>query len=357
MNLVLSARWWLNRLLAKVSSRSGRRASPKRTVTPRVSFRPSLLQLEDRITPSSVSSLSSIIPTTPVSGQAAALTAVGQSQQSGSPHAAQSQVHSLATPLVDVTVPASATISFSKWTGQQQNGKVDVAISSRSGLRFQTPSIPFNNNATAADVASAVYAALPIDTVSNGKHSGGFVASLSPDGSNIIIKGYYDKDGNFQNINEPKVGVEGGGVAAGAPRGTKTAFPTVTYTQSYTYTQSSTHRASPDTVAPGPMSFNFAPSIIDGTSYLQDAATVYLTIDGTEVDVNELAGETYTQVAQDVTTALLNAGLSGVTTDGQGNVIVNQNFSGQPPLTLAVSLDSTTPNQDSWISVGVSSQQ
>lgn len=99
--------------------------------------------------------------------------------------------------------------------------------------------------------------------------------------------------------------------------------------------------------------FSFAPSLIDGTTTLPEAATVTVTINGVETDVSESAGESYLQVANDLYNALVTAGLQNEIEDGQGDVMVAQDFSGQPLTQIYLTMSDLSGDPVDWIDTGV----
>jgi hypothetical protein len=83
--------------------------------------------------------------------------------------------------------------------------------------------------------------------------------------------------------------------------------------------------------------FSFLPSAIDGTSTLQDNATVVVTLDGVNVSVNETSGETTSQVASDVYHAMVSAGVTDASLSGSTITFLNDT-SGQETLSAGVTI-------------------
>lgn len=237
-----------------------------------------------------------------------------------------------------VSVPASAVIDFSPY-GKADAFDLKLGIQATGKINWVSPKFSFDANASATFIASTVYAAMPISTIGpGGKRTQGFDASLNPTGTQIIIKGYYDAAGTLHNISRPTYEAKGAGVA-----------PKISYTKAYSYSGSSPAA----TTTNDQLAFYFAPNDLDGNTTLSHPTTVQATVDDVMVQLNESAGVSYLQLANDLYNALIAQGLQGVTNDGQGDVVITNNFAGSPAQTVALQVNTADGLGQDWINFGV----
>lgn len=304
-----------------------------------------LEQLEDRLVPSA--STASVLPLPTVDSSAHHPAALVATPDHTSTHeTGQSQVQQQAAPGTDLR-PPSVTFDFSQFQPQTTGYTYTVRVRYNGGNWTPAGPIEILPNTGPQAVATLLYNTIPVaKEIKPGEWLPGFDSvTLNAAGTAVTVSGFWrNAQGAGSDITGRNSSVKGYDttIGGGFSPGSAPNAPTPS-----NLSQSSSPQTSGSQVA-----FNLAPSEIDGTASLQENATLTATIDGVMVQLNELAGETYSQVAMDLYVALVNQGLTGVSTDGNGDVILSNDFSGQPVSTLGIQLATPTGDLVDWIDTG-----
>ncbi len=266
-------------------------------------IRLALVELEKRITPSGTRLLQPV-------AVGPALTAPALTGPTTNISHVSSQDTKVA-PASDTDEPAGF-IDFTPLAGSANNFTMTLKITLADGTSL-TKTYNIAAGSTVNNIETLVIASLQVST---GTGKPGYVITQNKDGTGFAISGFWSsKTGGFIQYKKIEASTEG--------IGGKT--PKVSESPKGTTGQSDTTDSTSSEVA-----FSILPNLEDGNPALQDNSTLVATVDGVEVVVSLQAGETNLQVANDLFTSLTNAGLAGVSTDGQGNVILTNDFSGMP---------------------------
>ena len=223
-----------------------------------------------------------------------------------------------------VATAADVTIDFTSVTPQNAKFTFTLKLNYGNAAANYTGSFDVGLNSTNKAVAAAVYGAIPKSIIMGGQWTEGYDVSIDASGLIVTIKQYRDGAGGTGDI---KAATFGGGY--------DNFTPGITYQKG----NPGGATAASTTTDTTPLAFSFAPTPYDGDGILQSYGQLEVQIDGMPVSVQVSQGETYLQVANDLFTTLVMSGLTNVVNDGNGDIVVYNDYSGQSVSSISMTLD------------------